>query len=251
MGEITDLTDKVKKFYKFTPTEVANVIAAIVVIAFIISFKEWGGATPSVAIGLKNLFNSMLIVALTFIVHLSVQRIIALQTGFRAEYKMFTFGLLAGLVIAFISKGRVWIILPGGIIIHHMAGHRLGWWRYGLNYFAQGMIALMGPIATMLLALFFRMMGTFIANPLIQKAIVFNIAFALYAMLPIPPLDGNRLLWGSRLAYVFSYAALIGAALLLLSKLPGWIVIFGALLIGAICWLAYYVFFERHYYKGP
>ncbi len=251
MGEIVDLVDKTKRYFKFTPNEVSSTVVTILVIAFIISFKEWGGTEPSLSIGARNLFNAILIVTVSFLVHLSVQRIAALQAGYRAEYRLFTFGLLFGVIIAFVTNGRVWLLLPGGILIHHMAGHRLGWWRYGLNYFGQGMIALMGPIASMLLALFFRMMSGFSSSPLIHKAILFNVAFAIYTMLPIPPLDGSRTFWGSRLAYVFSYLSIIGAALLLLSKLPGWIVIFGALLIGAIGWLAYYVFFERINYKGP
>ncbi|MBW2980106.1 hypothetical protein KY360_01665 [Candidatus Woesearchaeota archaeon] len=249
-SDIADLSDRIKKYYKFTPTEITNVIASIAIIAFIISFNEW--EVGNLAVGLRNLFNAALIVTLTFIVHLSAQRITALQIGFRSEYKMFTFGLLLGLVLVFLSRGKIWwVILPGGVIIHHMAGHRLGWWRYGLTYFGQAFIALMGPTATMLLALFFRMLRGVVASPLIHKAMVFNIVFAICTMLPIPPLDGNRIFWGSRLTYVFSYCAMIGAALLLLSNLPGWIVIFGSILIGAICWLLYYIYFERIYRGKP
>lgn len=250
MTKFVDLVDKIKRYYKFTPNEVANVVASVLIVAFIISFNDW--EVGNLAVGLRNLFNAVLVVALTFIVHLSAQRIAALQIGFRAEYKMFTFGLLISLVIVFISRGKVWwIILPGGVIMHHLAGHRLGWWRYGLTYFGQGFTALMGPVATMFLALFFRAINSAVSNPLIHKAMIFNVAFALCTMLPIPPLDGTRVFWGSRLTYVFSYCALIGAAILLLSNIPAWIVIVGSLLIGVIGWLAYYVFFERLYRGHP
>jgi Zn-dependent protease len=250
MGEIADLTDKIKKYYKFTPSEVANVFASILIIAFIISFNDWD--PNSVAVGLRNLFNASLVVTLTFLVHLSAQRITALQIGYRAEYKMFTFGLMFGLILVFLSRGKIWwIILPGGIIVHHMAGHRLGWWRYGLNYFGQGFIALMGPVATMVLAAVFRMLNSLMPNPLLQKAVIFNVIFAICTMLPIPPLDGNRVYWGSRLTYVFGYCAIIGAGVLLLSRLPVWIVLLGAILIGIIGWLLYYIFFERLYRGSP
>jgi len=38
MGEIVDLVAKIKKYYKFTPTELRGFVISILVIAFVISF---------------------------------------------------------------------------------------------------------------------------------------------------------------------------------------------------------------------
>ena len=38
MGELIDIIDKTKKYYKFSPKEIRSVIITIAVLAFIISF---------------------------------------------------------------------------------------------------------------------------------------------------------------------------------------------------------------------
>ena len=99
MGDIVDITDKIKRYFKFTPLEIRSLIIAILAIAFIISFSEWGyGKVFSITVGLFNYFNAILIVTLSFLVHISVQRIWSLGTGFRLEWKMWGFGLIFSLI---------------------------------------------------------------------------------------------------------------------------------------------------------
>jgi hypothetical protein len=252
MGEIVDLLDKIKRYFKFTPLELRSLIIAVLVVAFIISFAEWGyGTNFSFRIGVFNYFNAVLIVALSFLVHISVQRIWSLGTGYRLEWKMWSFGLLFGLIMAFLTNGGFWLILPGGFIVHHMAGHRLGWFRYGINYWAVGLIALTGSIATIALAAIFKALSAFVFNSLIQKLIVFNLVYAIYSILPIPPLDGSRTFFGSRMLYAFSTAFIIAAAILLNPQLNigVGIALLSSFLIGMILWLLYYIFFERIAWK--
>ena len=45
MAEFVDLRDKISKYYKFTPAEFRGIIISILVLAFIISFKNWGTTT--------------------------------------------------------------------------------------------------------------------------------------------------------------------------------------------------------------
>lgn len=245
MGEIVDMLDKIKRYFKFTPLEIRSLIIAIVVIAFIISFKEWGyGDVFSVRVGLFNWFNAILIVALSFLVHLSIQRLWSLGTGYRLEWKMWSFGLLFGLIMAFLTNGKLWLILPGGFIVHHMAGHRLGWFRYGINYWAVGLIAATGPVASIALAAMFKGLSGIVVSSLVQKVIVFNIAYALYSLLPIPPLDGSRTFYGSRMLYAFSVAAIVAAAILLSMNISVWVAVVSSFFIGVVLWLLYYIFFE-------
>lgn len=252
MGEIVDLIDKVKKYYKFTPTELRGFVISIFVFAFIISFREWGtGAEIDIGFGLINFLNALLVTSLTFIVYHSAHRITALAAGFKAEYKMWGYGLLAGLILVFISNGKVWLLLPGGILYHHLAGHRLGWFRYELNYFALGVLSLWGPIACLLLAIFFKIIGNFTFNALIDKAIILNLALAVYSMLPIPPLPGSKVFYGSRMLFAFSFCAIVAAAILLYLDINIWLAIIGAFLIGVICWLLYYILLEKGWWQGP
>jgi|TARA_B100001964_G_C14255374_1_gene612138 Zn-dependent protease len=250
MAEIVDMIDKIKRYFKFTPLEIRSIIIAILVVAFIISFKEWGyGTNFSLRIGLFNYFNAILIVALSLLVHISAQRLWSLGTGYRLEWKIWSFGLLFGLILAFLTNGLVWMILPGGFIVHHMAGHRLGWFRYGINYVAVGLIALSGIFATMFLAVIFKALSAVIVNSLIQKIIVFNIAFALYSLLPIPPMDGSKTFFGSRMIYAFTTTVIIAMAILLNSSISIGIVIISSLFIGVVLWLLYYIFFEHKAWK--
>jgi hypothetical protein len=245
MAEVVDLWDKIKRYFKFTPLEIRSLIIATLSVAFIISFREWGGANFSFRTGLINYFNAVLIVALSFLVHLSAQRIWSLGTGYRLEWKMWSFGLLFGVIIAFITNGLFWLIVPGGFIVHHMAGHRLGWFRYGINYWAVGLIAVMGPLASILLAIFFKAVSGVVINSLIQKVILFNIAYAVYSLIPISPLDGSRTFYGSRMLYAFSTAGIVAAAILLKLDIGVGLAIISSFFIGIVLWILYYIFFEH------
>ena len=247
MREIVDLKDKIKRYYGFTPLEARSLAIAILVTAFVFSFKEWGyGSAFDFKIGLFNYFNAILIVALSFLVHISVQRIWALGTGFRLEWKMWSFGLLFALIMAFLTNGFIWwLILPGGIMLHHMAGHRLGWFRYDINYWALGLTAATGTIASIILVIIFKALGAFVANSLIDKFIMFNIAYALCSLLPIPPLDGSRTFYGSRMFYAFSTSFILIMSILLISNISVGISLLLSFFAGIAFWISYYILFEH------
>jgi len=78
----------------------------------------------------------------------------------------------------------------------------------------------------------------------------FNLIFAVWQVLPFPPLDGSKLFFGSRMVYALGFFFVIAAALLLYINIPVWIAIIGALLIGVICWVLYYILLERSLWKG-
>jgi len=245
MGEIVDLWDKIKRYFIFTPLELRNLAIAILVVAFIISFSDWGtGNQINIGLGLFNFFNAILIVTLSFLIHISAQRVWALGTGFRLEWKMWGFGLLIGLIFVFLTNGKFWLILPGGFIVHHLGGHRLGFFRYGINWWAVGLIAVMGPFAGILLAILFKGISGIVVNSLIQKLIIFNIVYALYSLLPIPPLDGSRIFYGSRMFYVFS------AAVLLILNISVWIAVISSFFIGIVILILYYILFEHKAWRG-
>jgi hypothetical protein len=242
MEEWHDIVDKTKRYSNLTPSELRNVIVTILVLAFIIAFREFN---------LINIVSSLIIVSLSILIHLLAQRITGLSIGYLTEYKIWSFGLLFAIIVAFVSNGVVWLLIPGGIIIHHLAGHRIGFARYGLNYLGIGMIALWGSVASIFLAIFFKIVYAVFPLAILHKAMIFNIALAVYTMLPIPPLNGSRLFFGSRMIYIFSIASIGGGAILLVTNIPVIFSIVGALLIGLVCWLLYYIFFEKYAWPGP
>ena len=246
MAEVVDLADKIKRYFMFTPLEIRSLIIAVLVTAFVFSFREWGyGDDFSLRIGAFNYFNAVLIVGLSFLIHISIQRIWSLGTGYRQEWKLWTFGLLFSLIMAFLTNGTIWLILPGGFFVHHMAGHRLGWFRYDINYWALGLIAVTGTFATIFFAALFKAVSVIVANSLIEKLITFNIAYALYSLIPLPPLDGSRTFYGSRMLYAFSTAFILAAAILLSSNIGIGIALLSSFFIAAGFWVLYYIFFEN------
>tara|TARA_Y100000310_G_C20568902_1_gene756958 strand:+ start:27 stop:794 length:768 start_codon:yes stop_codon:yes gene_type:complete len=251
MGSLTDLRGKIKNYYKFTSAEISGFIISILVLSFVISFREWGREEFNLMVGLFNWFNAALIVTLVLLAYNAAQRIAGLSIGYKAEYKMWVPGLLVGLVFAFVSKGKIWVLLPGGIMIHHLAGHRLGHFRYGLGYFAHGMIAVAGTIALITIAALFKIINSNLGNPLLDKIILFCVIFAIYDILPIPPLSGSRLFFGSRMTYAFMFFTIVVAGILLILDINVLMAVFGSIAIGIICWLLYYIFFERKAWAGP
>ena len=245
MGMPVDLWDKLKRYFAFTPDEIKGLAIAVLATAFIISFNDWGkGDDVNILLGFLNFLSAVLVVAVSFFIHISVQRIWSLGTGYRLEWRMWGFGLLLGLIFVFLTNGKFWLILPGGIIIYHLAGHRLGWFRYGINWGALGLIAVMGTFATMLLALVFKAASGVFVNAFMQKMIAFNIVYAMYSLLPIPPLDGSKTFYGSRMLYAFSTAGLVAAAVMLTLNISILIAVVSSLLIAIVLWVLYYIFFE-------
>ena len=245
MAEVVDLWDKLKRYYSFTPNEIKGLAIAVLATAFIISFNDWGkGNDVNIPIGFFNFFNAILIVAVSFLIHISMQRVWSLGTGYRLEWKMWGTGLLLGLIFVFLTNGKFWLILPGGFIVYHLGGHRLGWFRYGINWWALGLIAVMGPLATMILAVIFKAISGFFVNVWIQKMITFNIVYAMYSLLPIPPLDGSKTFYGSRMLYIFSTAGLVASAVMLTLNISILLAVISSLLIAIVLWILYYIFFE-------
>ena len=255
MGELIDLIDKTKKYYKFSPAEVRSIIVTIFVLAFIISFGDWGkGETVDVWYGLMNLINAILVVTLSLLVHLSAKKIAALHVGFRAEYTMWTFGLLFGVMIIFVSTAwgkPVWILLAGGIMLQHLAGHRIGFFRYDVNYYEVGWISMIGPLSNIFLAIMFKALSAVTTNALITKAITFNLLFALYNALPIPPLDGSRMFFGSRMVYALGFCFILAAVILLWIDIPIWIALIGSVILAVLGWFGYYALCEKGFWHGP
>jgi len=174
-----------------------------------------------------------------------------LAIGYRVEFKMWAFGLIVALIVAFLSNGNLWLIVPSGFMLHHLAGHRLGFFRYGINYFGQAMVALAGPLFTLMLIILLKVLSAFSPNPLIQKAIIFNAVYAITCLLPIPPLDGSKIYFGSRMLYAFALPALVFSSILMIVDVPIFLALVLSFLVGIVLWLTYYVSFERKAWFGP
>ena len=251
MAELIDLRYKIKKFYKFTSQELKSMLIAILALGFVISFNDWGTDSFNFGEGIFNLFNAILIVGLSLLVNDAGKRIWSLAMGYRMEFKFWSYGIAISLLAAFISKGSIWLIVPGTFMIHHLAGHRLGFFRYGVNYFAQSLVVFGGFLFTLMLIILLKILNAIVPNPVLQKAIIFNIIFLITNILPLPMFDGGKMYYGSRMTYMFTAPALISAAILMMIDVPVFLSIVLSLLIAVVLWVVYYISFERTVFTGP
>jgi len=244
-----DLKDKIRRYFKFSKDELKGLAVIILTLAFIISFREWGaGEQFELFYGLKNLFNAILMATLVVLIHHSAQRIAGLSCSLRAEHKIWWPGIGIGLVLVLLSRGNLWFLAASGVYFHHMPVHRLGYFRYGLSMKGVAASALVGPLAVIIFVTLLRTpevwFGFHLINPvMMNKLFLLGWSFALWSLLPIPPLDGSRLMYTSRLTYSFVFGFIAGYFILVYAlNIYSFI---WALVIAIVVWLTFYVVFER------
>lgn len=236
---------KVQKYYKFSKSEMISLAITIPVLAFVVSFTEWGTTEFNISMGLFNFFNALLIVTAIILVQESAHKLFALTAGHRTEYKHWTIGLVIALVIVFFSNGMIKFMAAGGILMTHMAVHRIGRFRYGPNFNVMGWIAMTGPLSNIFLAIVFKLLASVAPNAAIfAKAMNIAILFAVFNMIPFPPFNGHQLFFGSRYIYIMVLGFIIGAgASLYYFGVVGTIV--AAILFGILAAILYFRFVDE------
>lgn len=237
--------DKVKKYFWFSRTELNGFLLTMFIFAFIFSFDKWGGASFDLIIGLKNFAFAVLLCGFSLFVHHAGQRLMAIKLGFKAEQKIWWPGLIIALLLVVLSSGKVKMFAASAVFISLLEVHRLGGFRYEVNIGSWAKVALAGPVFNVLLAttaVLFEWTGI-LPSPLANSIFKFNLYFAAWNLLPIPPLDGSRIIYYSRLVYIFLVSCVL--AYIILIWLFAWYSYISALLIGVACWLLFYIFFEK------
>lgn len=242
---LRNFVDKIYRYGVFQKDEWHGFLITVLVLSIIFSFDEWGTTKFDVSEGFANLLLAFIIVFFSVFVHHAAQRLFALWYGFRPEHILWWQGLTFSGLITVFSNGAVKLFPGSALMIHHLPTHRLGFYRYGLNFKSFASIAAVGPAANLLLAAVVRFVGEFVGLPaeFVAKAYFFNLLFGGFNSLPIPPLDGSRVFYGSRLLYVFVFSSVV--AYIVLSLIGGIRSLPLAVVIGGLCWFLYYIFFEH------
>lgn len=238
-----DFKEKIRRHFSFSYEETRLLILYIIVLGFIVGFND-GRETFNLLPWLRNLVNGIIIITLTLLVHESAKKIVGLHFGQRTEFKLWVPGLAIGTVLALFTNGEWIFIVSGGMIAHMMTVARIGRFRYGFSYNDLGIIAAAGPLANLGLAILLRLLGGAAVDSLLSRAITINLMFAIYNMLPIPPLSGAMVLFASRSWYVFTYACILSITALLLFTTSLFWAIVGSLIIGFAVFLVYFVMIE-------
>lgn len=228
---------KVKKYFWFNKLEFRAFFVSVVVFAFVWSLNNG-------RIELENFLVSLVLVGVVLFVHHSGQRLWGLRLGFRVEQKLWWYGIIISLILAFISFGSFKFLAASSTLIFMLQGHRLGAFRYGPNLKDYAAVCLAGPVSCILFGVFFKQLSTMGLFPVFFADSVFKLCLILAVcnLVPVPPLDGSRILYSSRLFFAFLFGAVAGyVALFYFFQIYSFIF---AVLIGVLVWFLFYVFFE-------
>jgi len=246
----TNIGFVLRKFLQFKSSEIRAMIITILILAFIVAFND-GSNSFDLTHWTLNFFQWLVIVTISFSFFIIGQRMASLYEGYFPEYKFWWYGLMFGLIIAFVSRGYVWLLLPGGMMFHMSTIHRTGEFRHGPNVFLLSKISIFGPISALIIAMLIKTpevwFGFSIISPeFVHNFFLFNMALAAYSLLPIPPLPGSKIFFESRLVYALVFGSFAGYAILVMLNIYSIIL---ALLIGIVVWAAFYIFFEKGAWK--
>tara|TARA_Y100000310_G_scaffold76119_1_gene72545 strand:- start:336 stop:1091 length:756 start_codon:yes stop_codon:yes gene_type:complete len=235
--------DKVKKLYPFNKEEKKALLITTLVLTFIIAFND-GSSSFNFSSWLFHFILVAVGVGISVIAHETGHRLVGFKAGYRVEYQLWWYGAIIGIIFTLVSRGNIWVLIPGGFWAHHSVVHRLGFFRYGPTTVSVSVISIAGPIASIVMATWIKGIDIFIfagSSALLNKLFIFNLAYAVWSLLPIPPLDGSKLFFHSRLTFAFIFGSVLGYTILAGIGVYSWIL---GLIIGGIIWLLYYVFFE-------
>ena len=219
MVNFKELVSRIRTDLRFSWQEISSLIAAILVFGFIFSFRDWGTEEFSLVIGLQNFVLAAFIASIAFFFRAFCQKTYGLIEGHKAEFKIWWAGLLISLIVAFLTKGIVPLVLLGSMVPVFMVRQRLGEFRYGFNYWVNGIISYWGVIGSLILAILFGL-GSYLMpeSYFFSKGLQFNLIMALCSLLPFPQLDGLNIFFGARWLYYLGIVLVLLAAVLLLTK---------------------------------
>ncbi len=148
-------------------------------------------------------------------------------------------GIILPLLFAFASRGKIPFAITGTFIIAVNTLYRVGRKYIRLTELEEAKIALAGPIASILFAIFLKFLSIIFSINL-DVAIKINLVLAIFNMLPIPNIDGGRIFFGSKGMYIFNLVFIL-ACWLLLQTVGLTLTIVLALLFAAIIALDYVI----------
>ncbi|MCD6367973.1 MAG: site-2 protease family protein [Candidatus Aenigmarchaeota archaeon] len=154
---------------------------------------------------------SLVLVGITFVFHELAHRTVARKYGAFAEYRMWLNGIVFALILALISGGRVIFAAPGAVYISALKVLRWKGEFTSLRNQDYGVISAAGPLTNLIIAGIFLILNSIYPLGFFEMATYINIFIAFFNLLPIPPLDGAKVMaWDRKVWLALFIVALIG-----------------------------------------
>ncbi len=233
----------------FDMGEAKGILIGVLVLALALTAGQWGTAKFSAFEGLKNLAIAIPAVALSFILHEKAHKWGAQFYGtyakFRPAWPMMAFSAIIGII----TSGAAVITAIGNSVVTSVK--RVGFKYPFIGPHTQAKIVLFGPLISLLLAIFAKvMMGIFGDTLLLKDLFVFNLWMTFFNLIPltipyrgemgsldlIPPFDGAYILGGNPILYV-GFLAFAAVTALTLVFLPFWVAIIFGIIAGGAGWV--------------
>lgn len=166
----------------FSKEEIKDIAIAVLVLTYIFWFVLLNRQLTIFAVSL-----SFFTVVISFLFHELAHKFVARKLGFAAAFKMFPSGLLFAIIFSF---ARIIIAAPGAVVIYP---YRFGRWGYKISRLTlkeEGLISFVGPAVNIIFAAIFKIISGDVASFLAAV----NALLAFFNLLPIPPLDGSKVL---------------------------------------------------------
>ena len=187
--------------FRFTGKEIRDLIISFIVIALGFTILYSNGDYSHITL----IFPIVMIgVGAGFIFHELGHKFVAMHYGYYAEYELWPTGLLIALASSFF--GFIFAA-PGAVVIY----------SNGMEEKTNGIISIAGPIVNIILGLIFFLilgsLGNFVYTE--TGAIVYlicvlgtriNFFLAAFNLLPIPPLDGSKVMAWSVPIWLITFA---------------------------------------------
>ena len=187
--------------FRFTGKEIRDLIISFIVIALGFTILYSNGDYSHITL----IFPVVMIgVGAGFIFHELGHKFVAMHYGYYAEYELWPTGLLIALASSFF--GFIFAA-PGAVVIY----------SNGMEERTNGIISIAGPIVNIILGLIFFLilgsLGNFVYTE--TGAIVYlicvlgtriNFFLAAFNLLPIPPLDGSKVMAWSVPIWLITFA---------------------------------------------
>jgi len=239
-----DVLHNFKQYFSFTKREARDLIITSLVLGFIFSFSEWGIEVFDIRAGIYSWFNAFLVAILAVLIHVLAQKLVAIHRGYTVQYKLWEIGLVAAILVVFLSNGMWYVAIPGTITVALIKRFRLGKRWQGALKKDEAHIAFAGPFANIFLAIIFQgILNAGFVNLLIEKVVLVNTWMAVFSILPIPFLDGFKIFYHSRTWGLFS-VLFIGSLAVFLTWFSFWQTIITALVLTVLISIVYFIKFE-------
>ncbi|MDO5820034.1 MAG: site-2 protease family protein [Methanobrevibacter sp.] len=187
--------------FRFTKKEIRDLIISFIVIALGFTILYSNGDYSHIGIVFPVV---MIGVGVGFIFHELGHKFVAMHYGYYAEYELWPTGLIIALVSSFF--GFIFAA-PGAVVIYSQ----------GMEEKTNGLISIAGPLVNIALGLIFFLilgsLGDFVyteAGAIVYLICVLgtriNFFLAAFNLLPIPPLDGSKVLSWSVPIWLVTFA---------------------------------------------